>query len=119
MHELQIHGLSFTLTFASVSTRWQMRHSRLFLVFAFTSQPPFLFKGIPAFQHAGGFNLSGLMAVAYFMAHAPGGFWPVLNKGELAVLYCFVFLYLSAAGGGPWSLDHLWRRNSHNHDARY
>ena len=65
------------------------------------------------------FILSGLMAVAYFMAHAPGGFWPVLNKGELAVLYCFVFLYLSAAGGGPWSIDHLWRRNSHNHDARY
>jgi putative oxidoreductase len=56
------------------------------------------------------FILSGLMAVAYFMAHASGGFWPVLNKGELAVLYCFVFLYLAAAGGGPWSLDALWRR---------
>lgn len=52
------------------------------------------------------FVLSGLMAVAYFMAHAPQGFWPLLNKGELAVLYCFVFLYLSAAGGGSLSLDH-------------
>lgn len=51
------------------------------------------------------FILSGMMAVAYFMAHAPQGFWPVVNKGELAVVYCFVFLYLSAAGGGPWSLD--------------
>lgn len=56
------------------------------------------------------FVLSGQMAVAYFMAHAPHGFWPVLNKGESAVLYCFVFLYLAAAGGGQWSLDRLRRR---------
>jgi putative oxidoreductase len=62
------------------------------------------------FTRPAAFILSGLMAVAYFMAHAPGGFWPVLNKGELAVLYCFVFLYLAAAGGGPWSLDSLLRR---------
>jgi putative oxidoreductase len=55
------------------------------------------------------FLLSGLMAVAYFMAHAPHGFWPLLNRGELAVLYCFVFLYLFAAGGGCWSLDRLRR----------
>ncbi|MGH9842179.1 MAG: DoxX family protein [Blastocatellia bacterium] len=57
------------------------------------------------------FILSGMMAVAYFMVHAPQGFWPILNRGELAVLYCFVFLYLAAAGGGAWSLDNLWRRN--------
>jgi putative oxidoreductase len=56
------------------------------------------------------FILSGTMAVAYFMAHAPGGFWPILNKGELAVLYCFVFLFFSVAGGGEWSLDRLLRR---------
>jgi putative oxidoreductase len=56
------------------------------------------------------FLLSGLMAVAYFIAHAPQGFWPLLNRGELAVLYCFVFLYLCAAGGGPWSVDHWLRR---------
>jgi len=55
------------------------------------------------------FILSGMMAVAYFMAHAPAGFWPILNKGELAALYCFVFLYLSAAGGGSWSVDRcIW-----------
>ena len=58
------------------------------------------------------FILSGLMAVAYFMAHAPQGFYPILNKGELAVLYCFVFLYLAAAGGGPWSLDAWVRRRA-------
>jgi putative oxidoreductase len=51
------------------------------------------------------FILSGFMAVAYFMAHAPQGFYPLLNQGELAVLYCFVFLYLSVAGGGAWSAD--------------
>jgi putative oxidoreductase len=53
------------------------------------------------------FILSGEMAVAYFMAHAPRGFWPILNGGELAVLYCFVFLYLAAAGAGPWSVDRM------------
>lgn len=51
------------------------------------------------------FILSGMCAVAYFWAHAPRGFYPVLNGGELAALYSFVFLYLAAAGGGPWSLD--------------
>ena len=56
------------------------------------------------------FIMSGTMAVAYFMSHAPGGFWPILNRGELAVLYCFVFLFFSVAGGGDWSLDRLLRR---------
>jgi len=53
------------------------------------------------------FILSGEMAFAYFMAHAPGGFWPVLNHGEAAVLYCFIFLYFASAGGGAWSLDNI------------
>ena len=53
------------------------------------------------------FVLSGEMAVAYFTAHAGRGFWPLGNHGELAVFYCFVFLYLAAAGGGPWSIDKL------------
>ncbi len=56
------------------------------------------------------FVLSGFMAAAYFMGHAPKGFWPVLNQGELAVLYCFIYLLLSAAGGGPFALDRLWRK---------
>ncbi len=51
------------------------------------------------------FILSGEMAVAYFIGHAPHGFWPVLNQGHPAILFCFVWLYLSAAGAGPWSLD--------------
>lgn len=51
------------------------------------------------------FILSGQMAVAYFMVHAPQGFFPVLNQGELAVLYCFAFLYLAIAGAGAFSID--------------
>lgn len=51
------------------------------------------------------FVASGEMAVAYFMVHAPGGFWPILNKGELAVLYCFLFLYVATRGSGPYSID--------------
>ena len=53
------------------------------------------------------FILAGNMAVAYFMAHAPRCFFPLLNGGELAIVYCFLFLYLWVAGGGEWSLDRL------------
>ena len=58
------------------------------------------------------FVVSGFAAFAYFIAHAPQGFWPILNRGELAVVYCFLYLYLSAAGGGEWSLDRLLRSPS-------
>ena len=57
------------------------------------------------FSRSVAFVLSGQMAVAYFIGHASQGFWPVLNGGVPAVLFCFIFLYLSAAGPGPWSLD--------------
>ena len=53
------------------------------------------------------FILAGNMAVAYFMVHAPRGFFPLLNGGELAIVYCFAFLYFWVAGGGRWSLDRL------------
>jgi putative oxidoreductase len=53
------------------------------------------------------FIASGEMAVAYFMVHAPNGFWPTVNKGELAVLYCFVFLYMATRGSGAYSLDRV------------
>jgi putative oxidoreductase len=55
------------------------------------------------------FVLSGEMAFAYWIAHAPRSFFPLLNDGDAAILYCFVFLYLAAAGGGAWSLDNVWR----------
>ena len=62
------------------------------------------------FTRSVAFVLSGLMAAAYFMAHAPRGFYPILNAGELAILFCFVFLYLAAAGPGPWSIDAARRK---------
>ena len=58
------------------------------------------------------FLLSGVMAFAYFIVHAPQGFYPILNGGELAALYCFTFLYLAFAGGGAWSLDARMRGSS-------
>jgi putative oxidoreductase len=64
-----------------------------------------LFLGV--FTRPVAFLLSGEMAVAYFMAHASRNFWPILNGGEVAVLFCFVWLFLAAAGPGPWSLDAL------------
>lgn len=62
---------------------------------------------IGLFTRLTAFLVSGMLAVAYFYAHAPQGFFPILNGGELAALYCFVFLYLAAAGGGAWSVDRL------------
>jgi len=61
---------------------------------------------IGLFTRPTAFVLSGLMAFAYFIAHAPQAFWPILNGGELAAMFSFVFLYLSAAGAGEWSIDH-------------
>jgi putative oxidoreductase len=58
------------------------------------------------------FILSGQMAVAYFVAHAPQSFYPILNGGDAAILFCFVFLYLAVVGGGTWSLDALWGRKA-------
>src|SRR5262245_59080320 len=60
---------------------------------------------IGLFTRLSAFICSGMTAVAYFYAHAGRGFFPILNGGELAALYCFVFLYLAAAGGGAWSVD--------------
>lgn len=56
------------------------------------------------------FILSGEMAFAYWLAHAPKSAFPLLNGGDASILYCFVFLYIAFAGGGPWSLDALWKR---------
>jgi putative oxidoreductase len=69
---------------------------------------PFLLLGL--FTRPVAFILSGEMAVAYFYGHAPQGFWPVLNQGHPAIMFCFLFLYLSAVGPGPWSLDAMRER---------
>lgn len=65
---------------------------------------------IGLFSRSMAFLLSGLMAFAYFIAHAPRDFWPILNGGELAIMYCFTFLYIAAAGSGSWSVDKLFKK---------
>lgn len=62
---------------------------------------------VGAFSRPVAFVMSGLMAFAYFIAHGSRGFFPVLNHGEAAMLFCFLFLYIAAAGPGPWSVDAL------------
>jgi putative oxidoreductase len=64
------------------------------------------------FTRPAAFIMSGEMACAYFISHAPRGFFPILNNGDGAVLYCFIFLYLAFAGAGPWSLDACWRKRA-------
>jgi putative oxidoreductase len=68
-----------------------------------------LLLAVGLFTRPVAFILSGDMAVAYFMAHAPRGFFPLLNGGELAIVYCFLFLYFAVAGAGALSLDLLRR----------
>jgi len=87
-------GVSFTLP--GLSGVFELLGGALIVVGLFTRPVAFI--------------LSGMMAVAYFMVHAPQNFYPLVNGGELAALYCFVFFSLSAAGGGPWSLDRIIRR---------
>jgi len=58
------------------------------------------------------FIMSGEMAFAYFVSHAPAGFFPILNRGDGAILYCFVFFYIAFAGGGPWSIGALWHKRT-------
>ena len=71
-----------------------------------------VFVGLGLWAGYAGFIASGEMAAAYFTKHAPGGFWPILNKGELAVLYCFVFLFIAAKGSGRMSIEALAKKQS-------
>jgi putative oxidoreductase len=66
-----------------------------------------LLVALGLFTRPAAFILSGQMAVGYFLAHAPKSFFPLLNGGDAAILYCFTFFYLFVAGGGSWSLDRL------------
>jgi putative oxidoreductase len=91
----------------------QSAHIQLLSIFGIAGILEFfggLFLLLGLFTRPVAFILAGEMAVAYFRAHAPQGFWPLLNRGELAVVYCFLWLYIAMAGGGPWSLDALRRR---------
>lgn len=72
---------------------------------------------IGLFTRIAAFVLSGEMAFAYFMAHAPRSLYPVVNQGDAAILYCFIFLYFAAAGGGSWGLDAILSRNGYREPA--
>lgn len=67
---------------------------------------------IGLFTRIAAFIASGEMAIAYWTQHFPGGFWPLANKGEAAILYCFIFLYLAAAGAGTWGFDRAREKNA-------
>jgi putative oxidoreductase len=96
------HPFHFALSPEGMSGAFELVGGLLLLVGLFTRPVAFI--------------LSGEMAVAYFLSHAPRNFFPILNMGELAVVYCFSFLYLAAAGGGPWSLDRLLAGHSSGQD---
>jgi len=64
------------------------------------------------FTRLAAFIMSGEIAIGYFMFHFPKSFWPLLNMGEAAILYCFIFLYIAAAGPGAWALDNARLRNA-------
>ena len=73
------------------------------------------FLALGLFTRPVAFIVSGEMAVAYFLAHAPRNFFPALNGGDSAILYCFLFLYFVFAGGGAWSIDAVWARKTSAH----
>ncbi len=104
------HGTSKLLGFPHVPMRDGFQ---LFSLIGLSGVLEFVGGGLLAlglFTRPVAFVISGEMAFAYFMVHAPQGFFPILNQGELAVLYCFLFLFFAAAGAGPWSADELIRK---------
>jgi len=99
------HGLAKLVHFPEVAMFDQLPMFSLFWYAGVIELVGGLLLLVGLFTRPVAFILSGEMAVAYFMVHAPRGFFPILNQGELAVLYCFAFLYFAAQGGGEWSVD--------------
>jgi putative oxidoreductase len=97
------HGLSKVFNFPAPSPVPSL--SGLLILAAFLETVGALLFVVGAYTRIVALILSGEMAFAYFMAHAPRSFYPVVNGGELAVIYCFIFLYFAFAGGGPLSVD--------------
>lgn len=97
------HGLSKLFNFPAPSPVPSL--SGLMILAAFLETVGALLLVVGAYTRIVAFILSGEMAFAYFMAHAPRSFYPVVNGGELAVIYCFIFFYFAFAGGGPLSVD--------------
>ena len=102
---LMEHGTAKLLKFPAVPTMANLDLSSMAGIAGFFELIGGALLVLGLFTRPVAFILAGMTAVAYFTAHAPRGFFPILNGGELAALYCFAFLYLAAAGPGPWSLD--------------
>jgi putative oxidoreductase len=104
------HGVQKLLLFPNTTARRPEMFSQIWFAGAIELVlAPLLIVGL--FTRPVAFILSGEMAFAYWIGHAPRGFYPSANGGNLAIMYCFVFLYLAFAGGGPWSVDEALRRN--------
>jgi putative oxidoreductase len=95
------HGLSKVFGFPAPGPAL----SGLLILAAFLETVGGLLLLVGAYTRIVALILSGEMAFAYFMAHAPRAFYPLVNGGQLAILFCFIFLYFAFAGGGPWSVD--------------
>jgi putative oxidoreductase len=98
------HGTAKILGFPAVDM-FKDGVSGIFLVSGLLELVGGILIALGLFTRPVAFILSGFMAVAYFMAHAGQSFYPMINQGELAILYCFVFLWLAVAGAGPYSID--------------
>jgi putative oxidoreductase len=105
--ELLEHGTGKILGFPAVPTFAHVQIASLAGLGGLIELVGGILFTIGLFTRPVAFILSGFTAAAYFMAHAAKGFYPVVNGGELAALYCFVFLYFVFAGAGPWSVDAL------------
>jgi putative oxidoreductase len=99
------HGLSKVFNFPAPFPVPSL--SGLLILAAFLETVGAVLFVVGAYTRIVAFILSGEMAFAYFMEHAPRAFYPLVNAGELAVLFCFIFLYFAFAGGGPWSVDRV------------
>ncbi|HEY1796706.1 MAG TPA: DoxX family protein [Stellaceae bacterium] len=105
------HGLTKVFGWPHVAAFDHMEHlPALLIVPAFVETVCAAFFTIGLFTRLAAFIMSGEMAVAYFLRHAPNGFFPETNGGDLAVLFCFVFFYFFLVGGGLWSIDRWFRR---------
>ena len=101
------HGLSHLFAWPAPMA-WPPWFSLIWFAGAIELFSPLIVLGL--FTRFTAFIFSGEMAFAYFIADAPNNFYPIVNRGDAAILYCFIFLFIAFAGGGAWSVDAWWQR---------